>query len=259
MHLYAALLQIPGVDAPALTWQEQISTNWENTGFMRWPLALCLALGIIVIIVKFISLTAKASKTRTVLREVDELLTQRRIREALEFTRDSDTPAAKILYAGLERHEEGSERVMKAIENQGLIEMSKLEKGLVVLATLTNVAPLLGFLGTVSGMIGSFTVISESGMDPQKMAGGISEALITTAAGLVIAIPCQIAYNYFTNSVQRFVLDIEESAAHFIEVLSGDFEMIEKQVDTLHEAAHEEHDEETAEEESEEEEALAST
>ena len=76
----------------------------------------------------------------------------------MEATRNSDAPAAKILYAGLDRQEEGTERVMKAIENQGLIELSKLETGLVVLATLTNVAPLLGFLGTVIGMIIAFQV-----------------------------------------------------------------------------------------------------
>jgi biopolymer transport protein ExbB/TolQ len=185
MHLYAALLQIPGVDAPDLTWQEQLALNWENTGFMRWPLALCLALGIIVIIVKFISLTAKASKTRQILKEVDELLTQRRIKEALELTRDTDAPAANILYAGLERADEGTERVMKAIENQGLIEMSKLEKGLVVLATLTNVAPLLGFLGTVIGMILAFQSIEAAGeVEATLVAGGIKVALLTTAAGL---------------------------------------------------------------------------
>ena len=132
-------------------------------GFMRWPLAFCLGLGIIVIIIKFVTLTAKASKTKRILKDVDELLVQQRIREALELTRDTDSPAANILYAGLERHEEGTDRVMKAIENQGLIEMSKLEKGLVVLATLTNIAPLLGFLGTVIGMIIAFQSIEAAG------------------------------------------------------------------------------------------------
>lgn len=106
MHLYAALLQIPGMDAPELTWQEQLSQNWVNTGFMRWPLALCLVIGIVVILIKFVTLTSKASRSRKVIKEVDELLTQRRIREAIELTRNTDSPAAKILYAGLERHEE---------------------------------------------------------------------------------------------------------------------------------------------------------
>lgn len=220
MHLYAALLQIPGVDAPALTWQEQISTNWVNTGFMRWPLAFCLALGIIVIIVKFISLTAKASKTRHVLKEVDELLTQRRVREAIEFTRDNDSPAANILYAGLERHEEGTERIMKAIENQGLIEMSKLEKGLVVLATLTNVAPLLGFLGTVIGMIIAFQSIEAAGeVEATLVAGGIKVALLTTAIGLMIAIPVSIGHNYFVARIDSLVIDMEESAQKMVDTL----------------------------------------
>jgi biopolymer transport protein ExbB len=220
MHLYAALLQIPGVDAPDLTLMEQLQASWDDTGFMRWPLALCLALGIIVIIIKFISLTAKASKTRQILKEVDELLTQRRIREALEFTRDSDTPAANILYAGLERHEEGTERVMKAIENQGLIEMSKLEKGLVVLATLTNVAPLLGFLGTVIGMIIAFHSIEAAGeVEATLVAGGIKVALLTTAAGLMIAIPVSIGHNYFVARIDALVIDMEESAQKMVDTL----------------------------------------
>ena len=220
MHLYAALLQIPGVDAPALTWQEQLSQNWENTGFMRWPLALCLAIGTVVIIVKFITLTAKTAKTRRVLKDVDELLTQQRIKEALELTRDTDSPAANILYAGLERHEEGTDRVMKAIENQGLIELSKLEKGLVVLATLMNIAPLLGFLGTVIGMIIAFQSIEAAGeVEATLVAGGIKVALLTTALGLVIAIPMSIGHNYFVSRIDSLVIDMEESAQKMVDTL----------------------------------------
>lgn len=220
MTLYALLLQIPGVDAPALTWQEQFRTNWDATGFMRWPLALCLGLGLIVIALKFISLTAKSAKTRKVLKEVDELLTQNRIKEALEFTRDTDSPAAKILNAGLERHDEGTDRVMKAIENQGLIEMSKLESGLVVLATLTNIAPLLGFLGTVIGMILAFQSIEAAGeVEATLVAGGIKVALLTTAIGLIIAIPVSIFHNYFVAKIDSLVIDMEESAQKMVDTL----------------------------------------
>ena len=140
-NVYGVLLQIPGMEAQDMTIMEQLNDAWVNAGFMRWPLGLCLLLGILVIIWKFFDLMSKSSATRRILAEVDELLAQHRIKEALEVTRESNAPAANILYAGLERHEEGTDRVMKAIENQGLIEMSKLEKGLVVLATLTNVAP----------------------------------------------------------------------------------------------------------------------
>ena len=220
VQLYAALLQIPGVDVPDLTFQERAVEMWNDAGGMRWPLLFCLVLGVIVIIIKFISLTAKSAKTRRILKDVDELLTQQRIREALELTRDTDTPAANILNAGLERHHEGTDRVLKAIENQGLIEMSKLEKGLVILATLTNIAPLLGFLGTVWGMILAFQSIEAAGeVEATLVAGGIKVALLTTAAGLVIAIPVSVGHNYFVAKIDGLVIDMEESAQKMVDTL----------------------------------------
>ena len=199
---------------------EQLAQLWADTGFMRWPLAGCLVLGIVVIIVKMISLQVKAAKTRSILKDVDELLTQQQIREALELTRDTDAPAANILYAGLERSEEGTDRVMKAIENQGLIEMSKLESGLVVLATLSTIAPLLGFLGTVIGMIIAFQSIEAAGeVEATLVAGGIKVALLTTAAGLAIAIPVSIGHNYFVSFIDSLVIDMEESAQKMVDTL----------------------------------------
>ncbi len=220
VQLYAALLQIPGMDTPTLTWQDQVAVNWEGMGFMRWPLAFCFGLGIIMIIIKFISLTGKAAKTKRILADVDELLVQQRISEAIALTSETDSPAANILQAGLERHEEGTERVMKAIENQGLIEMSKLEKGLVVLATLTNIAPLLGFLGTVIGMIIAFQSIEAAGeVEATLVAGGIKVALLTTAAGLAIAIPVSVGHNYFVAKIDGLVIDMEESAQKMVDTL----------------------------------------
>ncbi len=220
MQLYGAMLQIPGLDAPALTLSEQASQIWADTGFMKWPLTVCLVLGLMVIAWKFVTLQSKASKTRKVLKEVDELLAERRIREALELTRDSNAPAAKILYAGLERHDEGTDRIMKAIENQGLIELSRLESGLVVLATLVNVAPLLGFLGTVIGMIQAFQSIEAAGdVDATLVAGGIKVALLTTAGGLIIAIPVSIGHNYFVSRIDSLVIDMEESAQKMIDAI----------------------------------------
>jgi biopolymer transport protein ExbB len=199
---------------------EQLAQLWADTGFMRWPLAGCLILGILVIIAKMISLQIKAAKTRSILKDVDELLTQQQIREALELTRDTDAPAANILYAGLERSEEGTDRVMKAIENQGLIEMSKLESGLVVLATLSTIAPLLGFLGTVIGMIIAFQSIEAAGeVEATLVAGGIKVALLTTAAGLAIAIPVSIGHNYFVSFIDSLVIDMEESAQKMVDTL----------------------------------------
>jgi biopolymer transport protein ExbB len=220
MRIYGALLQIPGMDQPDQSWQDQVGFVWEQTGFMRWPLGLCIVIGILVIIWKFFSLMAKSTATRKILKDVDELLVGQRIDEALEVTRESTSPAANILYAGLERHEEGTDRVMKAIENQGLIELSKLERGLVGLATLTNVAPLLGFLGTVIGMIIAFQSIEAAGeVEATLVAGGIKVALLTTAAGLTIAIPVSIAHNYFVSRIDSLVIDMEESAQKMIDTL----------------------------------------
>ena len=220
IQLYSALLQIPGLEGTDASVSEQLSQLWADTGFMRWPLAGCLILGIVVIILKMISLQVKAAKTRSILKDVDELLTQQQIREALELTRDTDAPAANILYAGLERSEEGTDRVMKAIENQGLIEMSKLESGLVVLATLSTIAPLLGFLGTVIGMIIAFQSIEAAGeVEATLVAGGIKVALLTTAAGLAIAIPVSIGHNYFVSFIDGLVIDMEESAQKMVDTL----------------------------------------
>ena len=220
MNVFDVLLQLPGMEAPDLTFTEQMAQSWDDAGIMRWPLGLCLLVGILVIIWKFFDIFRKAGSTRRILREVDELLSQHQIKEALEVTRESNSPAANILHAGLERQEEGTDRVMKAIENQGLIELSKLESGLVVLATLTNVAPLLGFLGTVMGMIAAFQAIELAGeVDATTVASGIKIALTTTAAGLAIAIPVSIAHNYFVSRIDHLVIDMEESAQKMIDAL----------------------------------------
>ena len=220
MRVYSALLQLPGVDVVELTFREQVAKNWEDTGFMKWPLSACLVVGIITIIWKFFDLFIKSSKTKKILAEVDGLLEDHRIDEALEATRNSDAPAARILYAGLDRFEEGTERVMKAIDNQGLIELSRLESLLVVLATLTNVAPLFGFLGTVIGMIIAFQSIEAAGeVEATLVAAGIKVALLTTAAGLVIAIPVSVFHNYFVARIDSLVIDMEESAQKMIDML----------------------------------------
>ncbi len=217
MRVYGALQDIPVVDE---TFGELVQGLWIDIGGMKWPLLACLIVGVITIIWKFFDLFTKSARTKKILGEVDGLLEDHRIEEALEATRNSDAPAAKILYAGLDRQEEGTERVMKAIENQGLIELSKLESGLVILATLTNVAPLFGFLGTVIGMIIAFQSIEAAGeVEATLVAGGIKVALLTTAVGLVIAIPVSISHNYFVARIDSLVIDMEESAQKMIDML----------------------------------------
>lgn len=214
--LSLALLQLPGTETPEMTFMD----IWEGGGFMMWFLGATALLGFIVIIWKLIDLTTKAARTKKVLRQVDALVAEGRISDAIETAERSKTPAGRILAEGLRRHAEGTERVIKAIENAGLIEMAKLERGLVILATVSTVAPLLGFLGTVIGMIQAFQAIELAGeVEATLVAGGIKVALITTAAGLVIAIPISIAHNYFVSRIDRLVIDMEESAQRTIDHL----------------------------------------
>jgi len=200
---------------------------WNDGGWMMWPLGACALVGIVIIVWKMYDLSGKQLRTTRFLRQVDELIAQGKIREALVLSKESNTPAGRIMAAGLERHDEGSERVNKAIENVGLIEMAGLESGLVWLATVSNVAPLLGFLGTVIGMIQAFQAIELAGeVEATLVAGGIKVALITTAAGLVIAIPINIAHNYFVTRIDRLVIDMEESAQKMVDALHDRGRMI---------------------------------
>jgi biopolymer transport protein ExbB len=202
-----------GLVAPQLSFTENVAQLWSDGGWMMYPLGTCALLGLVIIVWKLIDISTKAARTRKFLRQVDTMIVERRIADALDAARKSNSPAARILAAGLERHDEGTDRVMKAIENVGLIEMASLESGLVWLATVSNVAPLLGFLGTVIGMIAAFQAIEVAGeVEATIVAGGIKIALITTAAGLAIAIPINIAHNYFVTRVDRLVIDMEESA-----------------------------------------------
>ena len=213
-------MQLPGVEGPDLSVGEQMAQLWSDGGWMMWPLGLCALLGVIVIVWKLVDLSIKASRTSKVLRQVDALLSDHKVAEALNVARDSNTPAGRILAAGLSRRDEGTDRVMKAIENVGLIEMAQLERGLIILATLSNVAPLLGFLGTVIGMIQAFQAIEIAGeVEATLVASGIKVALITTATGLVIAIPINVMHNYFVTRIDRLVIDMEESAQRMIDTL----------------------------------------
>src|SRR5690606_7036710 len=175
--LTLAMLQIPGIEGPKLTPTEWLVRTWNDGGWMMWFLGACALLGLVVLVWKLIELSIKGSRTSKFLREVDQLLIDRRIDEAYALARESKAPAARILAAGLERKDEGNERVRQAIENTGLFEMAALERGLVWLATVSNVAPLLGFLGTVIGMIAAFAAIEAAGeVDAQLVAGGIQRS-----------------------------------------------------------------------------------
>ena len=129
-------------------------------------------------------------------------------------------PFSNVIRVGLQNHGRSREEIEEAVVDQGRQEARVLERGLVVLETVAGIAPLLGLLGTVLGMVRVFRVISEQGLgQTQSLSGGISQALITTVVGLSIAIPALVAYNYFSHKVEDLVLEIEKHSAALLEKL----------------------------------------
>ncbi len=189
-------------------------------GLFMYPLLISLLLGLAVALERLWAISRASINTRRFLQRIKIALKEEGITAAQEICANTRGPVAAIFHAGLMRVDRGLEHVEKAIENAGTIEMSFLEKGLVWLATIANIAPMLGFLGTVSGMISAFAAIAEAGdIEPSIVASGISEALITTATGLAIAIPIQAFHNFFVSRIDRLIIDMEESANDLIDFL----------------------------------------
>ncbi len=202
--------------------QFQLLTLFADGGWMMYPLVLCSLVALGVIIAKAWTLLAAHRGSARVIQDVEELAVAGKIDEAIRRAASTAGPAAAILLVGLRRIKTrrlGEGEIEKAVATTGAIELAFLERGLVILATVANVAPLMGFLGTVAGMILAFGAIQEAGdVDPTLVAGGIKVALLTTAAGLIIAIPVNIAYNYFVTRIDRLIADMEHGAQKIVSV-----------------------------------------
>jgi len=193
---------------------------FNNGGIFMWPLLFMFFFGIAVALERMWTLSKAHINSKEFMAEIQEALKQRGPEGAAEICSNTPGPVASVLHAGLLRLDRGIEHVEKAIEESGAVEMAFLEKGLVWLSTVANVAPLVGFLGTVAGMIQAFEDIAKAGdVDPSIVAGGISVALITTASGLVVAIPIQTLYNYFLAKIDKIIIDLQESSNQFIDDL----------------------------------------
>ena len=202
-------------------------------GVFMWPILLLGVLASGVIIERYRSLKLLTADSGTVRDDVLQMLREDRIEEAMQLCDREQGPVPAILSAGLRKFlilrrlnydaAKIEEQVLKAMDDYGVHVVAALEKHLPVLATVSSVAPMLGFLGTVAGMITSFDeIVAKMGETNivEAAAGGISVALLTTAFGLIIGIPAFMAFNYFSSIINRFVLEIEESATHLIEAVT---------------------------------------
>ena len=193
----------------------------QDGGWAMYPLIVLLVLGIAIAIERLYSLSRAAIDAEAFFNDLEGALKNGGPDQAAELCASTKGPVASVIHAGLLRMHRGIDHVEKAIDNAGAVEMSFLERGMVWLSTVANLAPMIGFLGTVSGMINAFQAIKVAGdVEPSMVAGGISEALITTAAGLVVGIIIQFCHNFFASRIDRIIADMTEHAAAFIDVLA---------------------------------------
>jgi biopolymer transport protein ExbB len=191
-------------------------TYFAKGGPVMWPLLALSILGVTVAIWRWWALRQVTRNLPGFMRELKARLVARDVAGAIAVCEASPSPVASMVKAGLQRYGRSQDDVERALEDASAHELAVLERGLPVLATIAMIAPLLGFLGTVTGMINSFEALASVGLNnPAEVAKGISEALITTAGGLIIAIPIQMVYNYFVTRVNALVRNME-SAAHVV-------------------------------------------
>ena len=191
----------------------------EGGGFM-WPILLTLLFGLGFAIERFYSLMMSAVDSQSFFDEITNAIDENGTKAAVQVCEETEGPVASIFHAGLSKMHRGLNDVEKAIQNAGSIEMAFLEKNMIWLNAVITIAPMLGFTGTVVGMIAAFDAIKAANdISPAVVAGGISQALLTTAFGLIVAMIIQTCQNLFVSRIDKLVLDMEEQSVKIMDHL----------------------------------------
>lgn len=183
-------------------------------------IVLCLILGLALVIERVIYLNLASTNNKKLLRQIEEALANGGPEAAKDVCRNTRGPVASIFYQGLDRYDEGIEMVEKSIVSYGSVQMGLLESNMSWIGLFIAIAPMLGFLGTVIGMVIAFDDIQKAGdISPNVVAGGMKVALITTVAGLIVAIILQIFFNYLTSKIESIVNSMEDASISLIDLL----------------------------------------
>jgi biopolymer transport protein ExbB len=188
-------------------------------GFMMYPLLLSALVALTVIFERMYFLNTVYRTPKDTLAAILKSLSQNKLEEAEKLCRDKVTPVTSVIATGISHFSNPTEEMELAMKNQAEEWMPLLEKRIEVIDTVITAAPLMGLLGTITGMMGSFQVLSEKGVnEPNAITGGVAEALIATATGLVIALVCLVAYNYLSTRVKNFIYEVESVASKLAEL-----------------------------------------
>ena len=218
------LLQVSGATT---TGQEVAEMNLLDMaikgGWIMIPLLILCILAVYIFIEKTVIIKKASQKDATFMNKIKDYINDGKIEAALTLCKKTDTPYSKMIEKGISRLGRPMGDVMVAIENVGNLEIMKLEKGLPLLATVAGGAPMIGFLGTVVGMVQAFFGMEQAGnnVDITTLAGGIYVAMVNTVAGLIVGIIAYFAYNYLTGRIDKVVSNMEAHSLEFMDILNG--------------------------------------
>ena len=204
---------------------------WEIVragGPFMWPIIICSIAAVGILLERLWTLQRKRVLPQDLIKKVTDLAERNQVNPKVIEALEKNSPLGRILAAALANRHRGREIMMERIEDTGRHVVHELERFLNSLGTIASISPLLGLLGTVTGIIRAFNAVMLGGMgDPRMLAGGISEALITTAGGLAVAIPSFIAYRYLRGKVERIVVEMEKVAVTFADTLGSEPQVVE--------------------------------
>jgi biopolymer transport protein ExbB len=213
--------EAPAAPAEEVSFHQMVKTKFIEGGWpYMLPILLCLVLGLAICIERIIYLNMATTNTDRLLKNIEDALNSGGVDAAKEVCRNTKGPVASIFYQGLDRVHEGVDMAEKSVVSYGGVQMGLLEKGLIWISLFIAMAPMLGFFGTVIGMVQAFDDIEAAGnISPQIVAGGIKVALITTVAGLIVAMILQVFYNYFVSKIDSIVNNMEDASISLIDLL----------------------------------------
>ena len=210
--------EIAGESMHHILMQKFLEGGW---GWML-PILLCLVIGLAVAIERILYLALSTINSKKLVNKVEEALKQGGIEAAKEVCRNTRGPIASIYYQGLDRYNQGLDAVEKAVVSYGSVQTGQMESGLPWIGLFIALSPMLGFMGTVVGMIDAFDAIQAAGdISPTLVAGGIKVALLTTLLGLIAAVILQLFYNYIVSKIDSLVNDMEDTSITLMDILTA--------------------------------------
>ena len=216
---------LQAADAAEVAVQMNEKSLWElfnSGGWLMWVLLLLGGVTIFIFVERFIAIRKASAFDINFMNRIRDHISEGKIKSAVDLCRKTDTPIARMVEKGLERLGRPMSDVQNAIENVANLEVSKLENGLPFLATIAGGAPMIGFLGTVLGMVQTFMDMSAAGgtVDMSLLSSGMYVAMVTTVAGLIVGIPAYFGYNYLVARIEKLVFQMEANSIAFMDILN---------------------------------------